>query len=161
MSTLLPVGPPYDVCHPFLLDGSCCPWPSVLSSPGPFVYPWSRFSTNLSFPLHRLARVWGVDRWDEPLCAFFLCLFMLFSVPLLLTSCSLGSQMGLVCVGPSVGRSRYTTRGSDKQVLRITYTLINAWSHPPPSVVLPTGASTSFITIGENSSLPSLLLPSP
>ena len=97
----------------------------------------------------------------QALLRFFLRSFPLSSAPLLLTSCSLGSQMGLVCVGPSVGRNHYTTRGSDKQVLRITYTLIHAWSHPPPSVVLPTGVSTSFIMMGENSSLPPLLLLSP
>ena len=67
----------------------------------------------------------------QALLRFFLRSFPLSSAPLLLTSCSLGSQMGLVCVGPSVGRNHYTTRGSDKQVLRITYTLIHAWSHPP------------------------------
>ena len=57
MSTLLPVGPPYDVRYPFLPDGRCCPWPSILSSPGPVVYPWARFSTNLSFSVPCLVRV--------------------------------------------------------------------------------------------------------
>ena len=108
VSTLfLPEGTPCNVRHPFLLGGSCCPWPSV----PPTLPPRLNLGPLPNHPTHPSILPYSclgpTRQMGRASVRFFLRPLSLSSVPLLSIPCSIGSQVGLVCVGQSVGRSRY------------------------------------------------------